>query len=265
MAKKTHLRVPLDISVAARLADKARAAGVSTDVYASTVLASDVLGFRSESAAASPTRDVGRPVSPEHEDVNSRIERNAGISSGFVGVYARGKRWVARWVYEELGRFSTPELAAIVRYWFEQGRRSVARDSLIATGTPRDEALRLSRYQGDGAPLVIEVAQTQPPAAQKRGRPPRGSTVSIAPETLAGLPDPTLDAARAAGSNGGGPLDTTYSGPPEDLGSRPGGKAPASPESLRWAQKFRQPMRMVDLNPPPPKPLDPGSDPEEMP
>lgn len=262
MPKTTYLRIALDIAMAAKLGEKARAAGVSSDVYASAVLANEVLGLRPESAVAEPSRPVGRPVSPENEDVSSRIERNAATNSGFVGVYARGHRWVARWLYEELGRFSTPELAAIVRYWFEQGRRSVARDSLIATGTPRDEAVRLTRCFGDGEPLPIAVAQPPAPgeAPKRRGRPRAG--VTIAPETVAGLPDTALQGARDV-KGGGDSSDTTYDEPPpEDLGSAPGGEVPASPRSLRWAQKFRQP-RMVDYDPPPPKPPEPGSDPEE--
>lgn len=255
MAKKTYLRIALDITMAARLGEKARAAGVSTDVYASTVLASEVLGFRPESKDAESARPVGRPVSPENDDLSSRIERNPATNSGFVGVYARGLRWVARWMYEELGRFSTPELAAVVRYWFEQGRRSVARDSLIATGTPRDEAVRLTRYLGDGEPLAIAVADAPPADTKRRGRPARAQrgAVTVAPETLAAMPD----LAPGAG-NGGGSPDTTYDEPPK-ADPAPGGEVPALPRSLRWSQKFRQP-RMVDYDPPPPKPIEPGSD-----
>jgi hypothetical protein len=82
-------------------------------------------------------------------------------------------------MHDELGRFSTAELAAIARYWFEQGRRSVARDSLIATGTPRAEAERLSRFHGAGEPLVIPEAGAGPMLtvaeanAPRRGRPPK--------------------------------------------------------------------------------------------
>lgn len=301
MAKKTYLRVALDITMAAKLAEKARAAGVSADAYASTVIASEVLGFRKESKEDETGKPVGRPVSPENDDLSSRIERNAAITSGFVGVYARGHRWVARWLYDELGRFSTPELAAIVRYWFEQGRRSVARDSLVATGTPRAEAIRLTRCFGDGEPLAIAVAQSPVTEMPKRRGRPRAQGVAISPETVAALPDATLRGLRAADlgelpgtpgataqdvfnhtqslaehtavaeavratstdedANGGGPSDTTYDEPPEDLGSRPGGEVPASPRSLRWPQKFRQP-RMVAYDPPPPKPPEPGSDPD---
>lgn len=274
MAKKTYLRVALDITMAAKLGEKAQAAGVSTDAYASAILAGEVLGIRSDSASAEPARPVGRPVSPENDDLSSRIERNAAIASGFVGVYARGHRWVARWLYDELGRFSTPELAAVVRYWFEQGRRSVARDSLVATGTPRAEAVRLTRCFGDGEPLAIEVAQSPATEVPKRRGRPRAQGVSIAPETVAALPDPALRAANLAqhvavaeavratstDENGGGSPDTTYDEPPK-ADPAPGGEVPALPRSLRWPQKFRQP-RMVDYDPPPPEPIEPGSDPD---
>jgi len=290
MAKKTYLRVGLDITMAARLGEKARALGLSADAYASAVLAADVIGLRQETASAESSRTIGRPVAPENEDVSSRIERNPAITSGFVGIYARGTRWVARWLYDELGRFSTPELAAIVRYWFEQGRRSVARDSLVATGTPRAEAVRLTRCFGDGEPLVIAVAQQSATEIPKRRGRPRARGVAVVPNTLAAIPDAALQALRDpgelpgtpgataqdvfnhsqvitdGGDNGGGPSDTTYDEPPEVLGSAPGGEVPASPRSLRWASKFRQPSTAAFVSDSPPSgdaapSGEPGSDP----
>lgn len=164
--------------------------------------------------------------------------------------------------------FSNPELAAIARYWFEQGRRSVARDSLIATGTPRAEAVRLARFKGGGEPLDVPAAPVEgvgdaaavgaePVAPRRRGRPRKERNVAVEDR------QDHVERMAPDGVNGGGSPDTTYDEPPEDLGSRPGGKAPASPESLRWARKFGQP-RMVDYDPPPPKPPDPGSDPDEV-
>ena len=134
-------------------------------------------------------------MQPENDDLSSRIERSP-TATGFTGVYARGRRFVARWMHDELGRFSTAELAAIVRYWFEQGRRSVARDSLVATGTPRGEAERLSRYHGSGEPLVIPEAGVGPMSTlveanqPRRGRPPKALAAADPG------PDPTPEVVR---------------------------------------------------------------------
>lgn len=281
------MKIRLVPELLAKLADMATQRRVSSQVLAEAFVTHAVTGI-----AAEPPKDrpIGRPV---QNDLPLHVERSP-IASGFTGIYPRGTRWLARWLHEELGLFSSPELAAIARYWFEQGRRSVARDSLVATGTPRDEAVRLSRFKGVGEPIPEAVVSGTgdsaavgevPVAPRRRGRPRKATAVAVEDRQdhvermvvdygeLSGTPGATAqdvfnrsqrlaahtaitEATRATSTdvNGGGPLDTTYSEPPEDVGSAPGGEAPVpSPRSLRWGAAFRQ-------QPPPPKP---GSDPGE--
>lgn len=213
MASFIKMGIHLNYELIGKLTDASKKQGVTPKTYAEVLLSQALCVpqvFTTREA-----RPIGRPVKPEHEDLSSRIER-AETSSGFVGVYARGNRWTARWLHEELGLFSSREMAAIVRFWFEQGRRSVARDTLIASGASRAEATRLSRFQGDGEPLVIPEATTlgantalpsleaaNTPVKRPRGR-PRGP-VRIAPDVplvdasdIAAVPCQTFTSVREA-------------------------------------------------------------------
>lgn len=260
----SRLKIRLTPELLAKLSEMAAQRGVSAQVLAEAFVASGATGV-----GVQPPKDrpIGRPV---QNDLPPEVERSP-ITSGFTGVYPRGARWMARWLHEELGMFSNPEVAAIARYWFEQGRRSVARDTLVRGGIPREEAARLSRFKGGGAPVEVladmkiegvgdaATAGGVPVAPRRRGRPRKERpALSLAQHTA------VTEAVRATSTDdddGGGSPDTTYDEPPEDLGSRPGGEVPASPRNLRWPRKPRQ-LRMVDYDPPPPKPPESGSDPE---
>ncbi len=86
------------------------------------------------------------------DDLPDSVER-ASNATGFAGVVRVGRLYVARAGKAPLGRFSTPELAALVRYHVLQGFRVGRGQAFAEAGLPVDVAVDLALRAGYGAPV----------------------------------------------------------------------------------------------------------------
>jgi hypothetical protein len=114
---KPGLRIHLEPTFTTKLEAQAAAVGLSIDDFVAFVLRQQAMGVLTASALAPATRPPGRPAAAI-DDVPADAPRTA---SGFVGVYARGNRWVAKLDKTQLGPFSSAEIAAIARYHHLKG------------------------------------------------------------------------------------------------------------------------------------------------
>lgn len=85
------------------------------------------------------------------DDLPTDIER-ASNATGYAGVVRVGRLFIARAGKTPLGRYSTPELAALVRYHVLQGFRVGRGQAFAEAGLPVDVAVDLALRAGFGAP-----------------------------------------------------------------------------------------------------------------
>lgn len=142
MTPTRKISVALPNSVRIRLESLAADARIDLDAYASMVLSNHVVGFPS-----SPQARGGRPVSVQPDDLPADVER-AQTATGFVGVTKNGRLFAARAGKVAIGRFSTAELAAAVRYFAVRGFR-IGRGAMFHdAGVPVDDAIELAARAG---------------------------------------------------------------------------------------------------------------------
>lgn len=115
------LNVPLSPHVLKRIEDAAARAELPAGEYAGVILGNHAL---QDTTSTNASKKVGRPISVGRDDMPPGVERTAS-ASGFAGVKRHGRAWQATIGrgQEPLGTFSTPELAALVRYYVIQGFR----------------------------------------------------------------------------------------------------------------------------------------------
>lgn len=126
VSRKLSLSLPDSIRV--RLKALSEEAGVDLEDYASAVLSGVAIG----TGASSPQgRRVGRPVTVLADDQPDGLAR-ASNATGFEGVVVAGRLYTAKVGRAIIGRFSTPELAAVVRHYairaFRAGRVTFLRE-----------------------------------------------------------------------------------------------------------------------------------------
>lgn len=142
MAPPRKLSVTLSESLRNRLNSIAISSGVDLETYAATVLSAHTVGF-----ASSTSRSGGRPVSIVPDDLPEGIER-ASNATGFAGVAKAGRLYTARVGRQLIGKFSSAELAATVRY-FVRHAFVVGRGSTFAeSGIPVEDALEMAARAG---------------------------------------------------------------------------------------------------------------------
>lgn len=141
MVTQKRLRLELHPDYLVRLQDRADAAKVSVDAYASGVLIKHALG--DDVGGNQSKRPTGRPAVLQPDDLPAAVER-APTTSGFAGVTKRGRFWLAKLGGDHLGQFSTPELAATIRYYAMHGFRVGRGAYLAATGLDEASAADLA-------------------------------------------------------------------------------------------------------------------------
>lgn len=142
MAPTRKVTLTIDPSVRTRLESLAISSGVTPDAYAANVVANHVIGV-----SVSHARPGGRPITVVPDDLPSDIER-ASNTTGFAGVAKVGRLFTARVGRQLIGKFSSAEMAAAVRYYALRGFR-LGRGSLFAaSGLPIEEAAELAARAG---------------------------------------------------------------------------------------------------------------------
>lgn len=161
--KKLSLALPP--SVRTRLESLASDAGVTVEDYATTLLSGHAIGGGNPSAGARR----GRPITVQPDDLPADIERTHN-ATGFAGVVRVGRLFVARAAKQPLGRYSTAELAAIVRYHELHGFRVGRGQAFHEAGLPVDVAVDLALRAGFGAPTPSTLPTPPAPPAPSGAR-----------------------------------------------------------------------------------------------
>lgn len=159
--KKLVLTPPPSVRI--RLESLASDAGVSVEDYSVTFLSGHAIGGGQPSAGARR----GRPITVHPDDLPADIER-APTATGFAGVVRVGRLFVARAGKTPLGRYSTPELAALVRYHVLRGFRVGRGEAFAAAGLPVDVAVDLALRAGFGAPVPSTLPAVAPVPSDPR-------------------------------------------------------------------------------------------------
>lgn len=148
------MRLPLSGKMVENLKVNADEIGLSVPDFIVHLLANYVQGTLTTSMQGAGTdqrRGPGRPVTVLAEDIPLTIERNVG-DGGFVGVTRNGKFWQARIGRETLGgKYSSAEVAALVRHHTQAGFRIGRGVVFHAAGLPVDTAIDLATKAGFGS------------------------------------------------------------------------------------------------------------------
>lgn len=143
MAPPKKLQVQLPNSLRNRLESLAQAAGVDLEAYASTILSTHAVGFPRLSHGGAG----GRPITVQPDDLPADIERASNVT-GFTGIAKIGRLFTSRAGRQLIGKFSSAELAASVRYYALLGFRLGRGSSFAEAGIPIDEAVELAARAG---------------------------------------------------------------------------------------------------------------------
>ncbi len=155
MSRPKKLPLTLPTSLRIRLESLAIEAGLDLDDYAVAILSSHAVG----GGVAPAARRVGRPISVKTDDLPADLER-ASNAAGFAGVVKLGRLFVARAGKQTLGRYSTPELAALVRYHELRGFRTGRGAAFHDAGLSVEVAVDLAARAGFGAPATQPTASS---------------------------------------------------------------------------------------------------------
>lgn len=142
MAPPKKVSVTLAAGVRTRLESMAAAIGLDLEAYVVSILSGHVIG-----APDMSRNRGGRPITAVPDDLPADIERANNVT-GFVGVAKVGRLYTARVGRQLIGRFSSAELAASVRYHAIRGFRLGRGAMFAANGLPVEEAIEMAARAG---------------------------------------------------------------------------------------------------------------------